>query len=289
MKIILKTSYPCLIKTNTEYLELEENDTLEIQDETMLFVYPQNHSQFPFYINLNNLKENQFYSLLNINNEKVLFLETNPSLQVIQKESLNFSGKNCQIMVSNQEVIFETDNKKLNFKCPHSCKNYKVFKIKDYACIKFDNDLYAYCMNKNKLLHFSGDEINIKDDEIFLLKKFNDSLGREKKVTYKVESDINVEKEEFMYNNKPNDSIDLLPYKLLESVKAKDYSFVMANLSEKLKSEISDEQLKSFFGNVSAFLPLSSTEFITISNHQKNFVKFHMTGEKIDDILIDGL
>ena len=49
MKKILKTSYPCLIKTDTDSCELEENDVLEIENEQFLFVYPQNGS-IPFYI-----------------------------------------------------------------------------------------------------------------------------------------------------------------------------------------------------------------------------------------------
>lgn len=289
MELMLKTTYPCLIKTNNEYVELEENDTLTIQDERMLFVYPKTGVQIPFYINLKSLKENAFYSILEISNKKILLLEQGECLQVVQKENLNFAGKTCQIEISKQSVTFETENKKITYTCPHNCKNYEVFKSKNFACVKFKNDLYVYSMNKSKLLHFGGDELSVENDIISLTKKYHDSECREKKSIYKIDEDISTEKEDIVSINTSKSTAELLPYKLLEGIKAKDISFVMNCLSANLKSKVNDEQIKEFFGNVSAFLPLSTTEFITITNRQKNFVQFKIVDDEIDDILIDGL
>ena len=81
----------------------------------------------------------------------------------------------------------------------------------------------------------------------------------------------------------------LVPFRLLESIKAKDYESALDFLSEKLKGEIDSDQIKDFFGELSNFLPVNANEFITISNFNKNYVKFVLVNDKIDDILIDNL
>ena len=74
MKIILKTSYPCLIKSQTQNCELNENDNLMIENESELMVYPLNNHQIPFIINLNILKENEFYSVFSHNEKTIILL-----------------------------------------------------------------------------------------------------------------------------------------------------------------------------------------------------------------------
>ena len=39
-KYLIKSSYPCLIKTKTDYAEIDANDILEVEDEEYIFVYP---------------------------------------------------------------------------------------------------------------------------------------------------------------------------------------------------------------------------------------------------------
>lgn len=92
-----------------------------------------------------------------------------------------------------------------------------------------------------------------------------------------------------MHNTTEQIPQKLIPFKLLESIKAKDYACAMNFLSEKLKSELDTNQIKDFFGEVTNFLPINTNEFITVSNFNKNYVKFVLSGDKIDDILIDNL
>lgn len=289
MKILLKTSFSCLVRTQNDFAELNENDILEIEDEGIIFVYPEDNAKIPFYVNLNCPKESDRLSFIKENGKTVLLLEDLSVLKVSHKENLNFSGKNCQIIISDNNLCFETESKKISYACPHSCKNYKVFKLKNFACVQFEKDLYAFSVSKNKLSHFGGDIIEIDKESLRLQKKFHDSISREKTAVYKFGDEISLEKETFMYNKDDKFSEELLPYKILESVKSKDYAFVFDSLSEKLKQQIDINQIKEFFGNISSFLPVSTTEFITLSNQQKNFVKFVIKNGKADDIIVDNL
>lgn len=287
MKYFLKTTYPCLVKSDTSTFELEENDTLEIEDENIIFIYPES-GKIPFYINLNNPKENDKFSIVNVNNRKVILLETPSRLKLEQTEVLNFSGKNCNITICENSLTFENDSKKITYFCPHTCKNYKVFKLKEFACIQFEEHLYAYNTTKNKLSHFFGESLQIENDKLTVSRQFCDSDNRHRNATYKFEGDIVLEKEEFLRNH-CNTPAELLPYRLLESVRAKDFEFALDCLADNLRQQIDSNQITEFFGNISAFLPLSTTEYITVDGNKKNFVRFSLKGDKIDDILIDSL
>lgn len=288
-KYLIKTSYPCLIKTKNDMTEIDENDLLELQDEEIIFVYPANNIFIPFYINLTCPKENERFSLIKRDDKNIIYIENFSSIKLSQKESLNFSGKTCDITISGNNICFETDSKKVLYTCPHDCKNYKIFKIKKFACIQFENNLYAYSIEKNKLTHFSGDVLDVDQNNISIEKKFHDSLNREKNAVYQINEDIKVEKEAFMHDSINSNETKLVPFRLLESIKAKDYENSLEFLSEKLKTEIDTNQIKDFFGEISSFLPINTNEFITMSNFNKNYVKFVLVNGKIDDILIDNL
>lgn len=287
MKYILKTTYPCLIKTKNDECELNENDLLEIENEDRLFVYPENPEQIPFYVNLKSPKETAFLSILNHHGQTLLFLEDVQNLQVSQKETLNMSGKKCEVSVHGQQISFESENRRVEYLCSHPCELQKIFKLKDYACIQFDADLYAYSIKKNKLSHFSG-EISVDGEMLTLTKNFNDSENRKRQAKYKFEDDIIMQEENFIHSSN-SERNELVPYKLMESVKAKDFEHALTFLTENLKNQIDSTQIRDFFGNFSMFLPLSTTEFITISGKQKKYVKFNMQGGLIDDITVDTL
>lgn len=287
-KYFLKTSYPCLIKTTTTCMEIDVNDIVEIEDERFLFVYPSHSKEIPFYINLDYPQENSRFSIINKDEKQILFLENEKNIKLFQKENLNFSGTLCEITISENVLSFESNNKKICYQCPHTCQNYRVFKIKNFACVQFDNDLYIYSIHKNKLSHFGGDQIEIDKDTISTHKKFHDSENREKFSKYKLGEDISIESEEFLNRKSPFPK-ELVSFKMLESVKAKDYQNSVSYLTDNLKEKIDVPQIKEFFGEISAFLPITENEFITISNFHKNYVKFILSNGKIDDILIDQL
>lgn len=287
MKFLLKASYPCLVKTECDSVELDENDLLEIEDERNLFVYPISANQTPFCIDLSCPRESDFFSILDIKGQKVLFLERPLRIKSFQTKTLNFSGKNCRVYVGEKVLVFETDEKKLEFECKKPLKNAKIFKLKNFACVQSEEDFFAYSFKTGKLSHFSGD-IKLDENVLSMEKKFHDSMEREKKAKYLFDEEVVVQDEQFVRNEE--ETSELVPFKLLESVKAKDYAHALSFLSEKLKKHVDSPQLSKFFGNFSAFLPLSTTEYIIFNEKkEKAYVAFSLAGGKVDDISIDAL
>ena len=74
---------------------------------------------------------------------------------------------------------------------------------------------------------------------------------------------------------------------LAQSVKARDYACAVSFLTKSLQEKVGTAQLQDFFGNFSTFLPISTTQFITMAGKKKNFVTFSLSGDLIDEISID--
>lgn len=290
MKYLLKTPYPCLVKTQTETAELDVNDTLECEDEQILFVYPITPDQMPFCVNLSLKMDSPFYSFLNHNGQNILYLEKKKKFDVFQKADYNFSGKNCKILVSENEISFETDHQLLKCHYAYGKKKPQLFKVKNFACVQFQHDFFAYLVPADKLSHFSGDEISFDKNILTVTKKYHDSKCREKVSQYEISDEIKIKKEEVISTNK-QDLFDknLVSYKFLECVKANDFPQIKTYLAPNLSDKIGEEQIRSFFGYISDFLPLSANEFIAISSTSKKYVSFELINGKINDISIDEL
>lgn len=285
MNILLKSPYECLVKTAREECELTPNDTLLVEDEHFVSIYPQEAGRIPFYINLSHLQDCANYSVHVREGKTYIILENFAKFEVKMKENLFFSGKNCQITISNNNLAFEINGKKVSCTCDAPPEDYKVFKIKSFACLQFENNLYAFSTKEGKLYHFSG-EIEVDGDQISVTKSFNDASNRQRKSVFRLGDELEILDEQFILPPQ-KESRALAPYKLLESVKAKDYLAATALLTKKLQEKVNAEQIKAFFGNFTSFLPLSTTEFITMAGKKKSYVSFSMMGQLIDDISVD--
>ncbi len=287
MKYLIKSAYPCLIMCNNSSVELEENDLLEIEDEKEMFVYPQIADTLPFCVNLKNPIENRFFSVINRQNQKILLLEKQQKVAIFQKETLYFPGKTICIQISENMLCFESSSCKIQLPINHSCKNYKVFKLKHFACLQCDQNFYAFNTKTDKITHFCG--ICKLEKEILTVEKtIPDSANRKKTSSYKFEDDI-VLIDEKILSNAVEGNEKLLPFQFLEAVKAKDTNFAFNSLSATLQQQLEKSQILEFFGNFSAFLPVSENEFILLCPSKNKYVSFSVLGGKIQDISLDEI
>lgn len=286
MKYFLKTPYPCLVRTTSDFCELENGDTLEIENEKFLLIYPQESKKNPFYINLQTPTENENFSILSHDEKSFIVLEPEREFSVEKSETFSANGKTCVVTSSLDSLTFDIDNKKIVIKTKNA-NHAKISKVKNFVIAQMADDTYALSLKTMKMSHFSG-QCSFDGDKLVQTKSFDDSLRREKTATYQFDEGVTPLSEKFDYSKKA--TIDeLVPYRLLESVKSHDYAFAFDCLSNHLKEKINQDQIKEFFGTVQSFLPLSTTEFITLSPDEKNYVKFDLQKDKISDITIDKL
>ena len=283
MKYFLKTTYPCLVKISNETFELDSFDTLEIEDEKYVFVYPQ-EDLCPFCINLINPVENEHFSILNHNSKTFLVLEGAQKFRTTSKQTVSANGKNCIVSIQEKLVSFETENRKTEAKIL-SPKSYQISQNRNFVFVKFEKELFAFNIQNEKLSHFTGEKIEVENDTIKVEKRID---SRTKISTYQIGESLNLLNETFSEDAQKFPS-ELLPLKFLECIKLKDFECAIEKLSPNLKGQITKENLGDFFGNFTSILPLGTSEFITLSNMKKNFVKFSIKDDKVEDILIDEL
>ena len=287
MKYLIKTTYPCLIKTETSSVFLDKNDSIDCENEDFFYVYPQNTNQIPFYVDLQKKQDCELYSFVKIKNQNVVLLEHTPPFVIEQKETLTFSGKPCVIFVGKNRLSFETETTKISCSVCHSVRDYQVFKLQNFACIKFKQDFYAFSIKQEKLFHFAGDALSFENGILSVTKKYHDINIREKTFNIKFENGITIENQ--LFSSEENKFSSLTCLSFLESVRAGDYACALNCLSTELKNRINQENLKEFFGNIIHILPLSLTEFILIAQKKKSYVSFEMTEGQISDITLDDL
>ena len=284
-KIKLKTNYPCLVKTDKESFEIDENDVLEIENEERIFIYPTLFSRknIPFYINLKSLKSCHRYFVHEFDEFSLVVLTYNEELKILYKE--NFPTLACNVVVSQSAVKFEKEDISVEYTLPHNFFNYHIFKLDNYACVEFDDEnLYLFNTKTNVLSHFSGN-MDLDKNVLTVKKNLHDLENRMKKSTFKLEeAKIKLESLTFSHDENKN-SEDMTAYRFLEAVKIKDFDFAI-NLLEK---KTSSENLETLFGNVKNYLPLSTNEFVILGENDRKFVRFFEKCGKIVDISVDKL
>ena len=284
-KIKLKTNYPCLVKTDKESFEIDENDVLEIENEERIFIYPALFSRknIPFYINLKSLKSCHRYFVHEFDEFSLVVLTYNEELKILYKE--NFPTLACNVVVSQSAVKFEKEDISVEYTLPHNFFNYHIFKLDNYACVEFDDEnLYLFNTKNNVLSHFSGN-MDLDKNVLTVKKNLHDLENRVKKSTFKLEEDkIKLESLDFSHDENKF-SEDMTAYRFLEAVKIKDFDFAI-NLLEK---KTSSENLETLFGNVKNYLPLSTNEFVILGENDRKFVRFFEKCGKIVDISVDKL
>lgn len=284
-KIKLKTNYPCLVKTDKESFEIDENDVLEIENEERIFIYPTLFSRknIPFYINLKSLKSCHRYFVHEFDEFSLVVLTYNEELKILYKE--NFPTLACNVVVSQSAVKFEKEDISVEYTLPHNFFNYHIFKLDNYACVEFDDEnLYLFNTKNNVLSHFSGN-MDLDKNVLTVKKNLHDLENRMKKSTFKLEED-KIKLESLTFSHDENKfSEDMTAYRFLEAVKIKDFDFAI-NLLEK---KTSSENLETLFGNVKNYLPLSTNEFVILGENDRKFVRFFEKCGKIVDISVDKL
>lgn len=291
MKHKLKSSYPCLVKTNNEAFDIDENDILEIEGEERLFIYPLSYSRrnIPFYINLNDLKDCDKFSVFDIDDDILIFLNKTERVRSFAKESLSFNDDKCDISISENVLRFENKNAIIEYELEKAFLSFRVFKLENFACVELDSCLvYAFNMKDNRFLLFKGNEIEFEKDLLKLKDNLNDCEDRRKSFIYKFSGDkVEIEKSEFSHTDLHLNK-EMTAYRFLEALKVKDYAFAKNFLSGNLKN-IKEKELSNFLGNISNFYPLSTNDYIVDSKNFKNLVRFDIKSGMINDISVDKL
>lgn len=286
MKYTIKATYPCVIKTQNDYVEADEDSSIECEDENFVYVYPL-HSGIPFCIDLKQRNDCDRYSFISHNGQNFIFLEPPQLFFVTKKENLCINGKNCKILIEPSQISFEGQNRIVHHTITKPFKKYKMIKAQNFACAQFDNEFFAFDTQREKLYHFSGEDFSFEKNILTICRKYDDNSGRERK--YKVSFSDKISVTENTFVKKEQKEPELIPFDFLQAIKSEDFACATNYLSSKLKEKIGRLELESFFGKIQQILPIDTNTFIVFSNSKKQYVSFEIVDNHICDISLDDL
>ena len=288
--IIIYTPYDCLIKTKTEQNLLEKNQhlILENYNAQKISVYPiGKSSKYSFNINISEQKDSNLYSIIEKDENLLVFLLDGLIAENIKIYNFTFQNKRSSIEVSSQKIVFSTENNKKIIRLPNESKNFICGNFNHIIYAKFSDSynekIIAYNTLTNHAKMFSGDNININNNGFII--KNNSSTSYQN-----IQSEYFIDNQGLKVKSKsliPSDRFlpeDLISYNFMESIKNNDYKNALSYLSENLQSKINETTLKNYFGDISYFYTIDKNSCFAISDNKNILYDFSILNNKINEI-----
>ena len=287
--IIIYSPFSCILKTNDQEIEIDQNEHAIINnDEQKIYVYPIGKTKrYSFIIDMSN-KKSEFYTLIEKDNKILIFLLDGLLSENIDIFHLQHNNYETTVEISKFLVSFKTKNHKkqiiLNAK-PLQTKCGSFYNI-DYALLNFDkkDSIIAFNSKTNHLRQFTGDKIELTENG-FIVTTNNEATYKKIKAEYYVDSQGLKSKEKIFTITDQIYPEELVPYQFMSAIKNEDYHQVDILLSETLKSKITLDDVKSYFGKISYFYMIDWNVCFALSNNDNIIYEFYIKDNKITEII----
>lgn len=286
--IIIYTPYPCLVKMGNSSLELDSNEHAVINDEApIISVYPVGkNDRYSFNIDLNNTMDSKFYTCLEKDNKKLIFLLDGFLSENVKVFTFHHNNIESQIEVSKSFITFHSKDFKKQIALPYKIEkiNCGHFQHIDYVSFSANNHqtLIAYNVKNNKAKIFNADEIDISANGFVLHSKYGNYKNVEE--IYYVDSQGLKAKEKIFVLLNDNIIEELVPYQFMTAIKNGDIKQANDLLSDELKNNTPIEDVLEYFGKITYFYAISPTTIFAISNGKNVLYDFEMKEKRISDI-----
>lgn len=285
MKIVIYTSFDCLIKVDEEEIFLDQNQHLELNSFSSFHVFPVGkNKKFSFNVNLND-QENSFYRIIKQENKTLVFLLDGTYVENSNIYNIYTNGQNTTIEVASQSISFYSEKKKKTLFFPSDITNANCGKLATLIFVKFkSNDKYhlaLYNNNTNMSKVFTGEEIELADNSFSIISN-EDCVGKTKLSFFVDKEGLKHKDSSILTFASPPE--ELLPLYFLNAVKVKDYALAHTLLSPDLQCSLSQNGLKDFFGHISFIKPMDTTTIFAISNNKSLIYSFSTRNGKVCEI-----
>lgn len=283
MQTIIYTSFDCLIKGKDFSEVLETNQHLDLENESYIDVYPIKNSSRPaFHIDID-IKETNFYHIIEKDNKRLIFL-----LDGIIAKSVkifHLSTKNaCTVEVHKNQVVFSTHNNKKIFSFPQAITSSscgECFHI-GYALLSCQtNDiciLFNTENNNSKIL--KGKKISVLDNKIGV---FSSIFGYSNFHEHYLITEKGLQSENKNISTLSNLSDHTLALRFLNAISLADFDTARSMLTPTLKN-MTKSTIKEYFGTLSNIVPLSPTQIFALSNGKAVIYCFTIENGTISEI-----
>lgn len=287
MKVFnIKSNYECLIKDGDEESLLSANETLQIEGNKKLLVYPlgTNRRVLPFSIDTNLLSNCSFYNFAELDdNTTLICLAKQDVCESYSVTKLKIDGKDCIFEVGENKVTACYNNWKKVINLSQKFDSYNIQHKEDIVFIKLSStatqQIYAFNINSGKVRLFSGDNIIINKQGFVVENKAQKS-------TYSISAE-GLKLGNVSCENVEQDSPlveETIAYQFLNALKLGNTDLAYSLCSEKLQNNISRESLKNYFGEIASFFYITPYKYAVQTVKELNVYNFNILNKKIVEI-----
>jgi len=286
MKIIIYTSFPCLVKCDGKQERISQNEHLVLEEtDKKIFVEPLGKDSYGFEIDFDS--PSHLYRIIKKEDKILIFLLDGLLAENVTCHNFNYNGVKSSVEIGKRKFIFANSNSKKIIRLLSNVQNIKVgaFLFIDYVSFEDNGEdvLIAYNPKKNSAKVFRADKIELEKYGFTVHKTYFNYKQIEEH--YYVDSaGLKVKNKSFVTAESMPSPIEALPYKFMIAVKCGDYAACMNMISHSLAQKLSTETLKDYFGEISYFYMISPYSCFAISNNQNKIFDFSIANDKIIDI-----
>lgn len=294
-KYKLKTAYPCLIVSGQQSILLNPEETLELQDENKLLVYPVGNARqsIAFTVELDHLVKSCFYTFHTLReNEMLIFFPSGQHCENYILKTLSVAGKDCNFEIGQQSIILICNSWKKVIHLQENFVSYKLGKAEHIAYILLQNEnnqiMYALNTKNGNIKVFTGSDIQINQNTFRVFSQKKSVAGQELQQDYEVTAEgIRPITGDIQYQAMTPRLVrcdPVIPYAFLEAMQLRDFELARAYLSAPLRQNIDIPHLKSYFGQISQFYHLEKDAYYVLAKEKSQAYRFCVTDGKISEI-----
>ncbi len=273
--IEIYTPFDCLIVSAEGQQFLSQNQHLSLDEAQNLFVYPVGKSTCYSFV-LDTSQPSPFYKTISRGDKTLVFLLDGLLSNSYELYSFTFHGKICQVKTGSEKVVFACDKAEREVFLP--------FPVQKYEAKNDEHIVYVLCqgeklsslvafnlLNKHAKI-FTGNAISLCEHGFIVENDFSSN-------EYSFDKDGLNRKAVRTSSNSAFSSINFF-----SCLKEGDYHSAYNMLSSALQTNLSQNDFRKFFGQISYFFPLSQTNVFALSNNQPKLYTLTLSDSQITDI-----
>ena len=283
MKYQIFTNTPAVAVLGEKSFELDNTNALNIEteDACVLNIYPLSRGLLPTALTLSkNMKEGFFLNGIRFVEPEFIPVCTGEVFLV-----KNFASKTMVLSGYPLRVSISSGEKNYSYAITKQISNFKLESVggKPALCGKCEEGDYRLFFTGEKFYELFGD---LAEDgkQIKSVTKINGVAKHGKFRVFNAQN-LSVSEDELVYLKKEPQvpkNLRARGFAFFEAIKTGDYNLARSYLSESLSKKLSDEHLKSFFGDFSEIVPVSDYTYALKGNDYAVFT-ISFDGNKIVD------
>lgn len=285
----IKSDYECLVKIDEKEITLSSGETLEIENDSRILVYPiGSKNTLPFSFETDKLAECKFYNFTNVDNKTTLICFHSGTLcenyNIVQ---LNVAGSNLTFEVGENKIIAYYKNWKKIISLDEKYNSYTTKSKDNIAYIKLTGSntqtIYAFNVKTGNVKIFSGNNIELVNDGFNVEKRGADNTSV--KEQYKITSEgLKLENSNHETLTTYSSINETIPFQFLNAMKSGNIDLAYSLCSQSLQDKIDKDALKAYLGSPSNFYYISPFKYALQSANKLTTFTFEVENQKIIDI-----